>query len=375
VTRSDAVTGPHAQVLAPLGALALALLATAACAPNRGDAYQRAFADGERAETAGRFGDAAASYDRAAREGTVARDREHAAYLAARMLLAAGDRAAAAERLTRIAGATPPREDSAGAALALANLAIERGDEGGYAALEAIIRTRPASGAARAALHRLSHHWDDTRGPAGTAEALDRLAQAPEIRGTEIEPDVVYARAQRVEASGDLEGALAAYLSVADRWPYPQGAFFDDALFRASEVDEHLGRYQHAVDDLERMLAQREVADLSGSYQRPRYSPGLFRIGVLYRDRLHDPARAIEAFHRLYAEFTTSLLRDDALWEEALLWASQGDAKTSCARLETLVATLPDSRYVPCAIARCPAVQRPPKSDAPQACHAYIERR
>ena len=51
---------------------------------------------------------------------------------------------------------------------------------------------------------------------------------------------------------------------------------------------------------------------------------------------------------------THSLLRDDALWQEALLWGEEGDTGTACERLETLVDHFPDSRYVPCAAARCP---------------------
>jgi hypothetical protein len=98
------------------------------------------------------------------------------------------------------------------------------------------------------------------------------------------------------------------------------------------------------------------------------------RIATLYRDRLHDRERAKDAFHRLYCDFTTSNLRDDALWEEASLWREEGDTGTACKRLATLVHDFPDSRYVPCAPKGCPRIARPEKSRAPTTCHAYLER-
>jgi hypothetical protein len=103
-------------------------------------------------------------------------------------------------------------------------------------------------------------------------------------------------------------------------------------------------------------------------------TPALFRIGVIYAKELHDREKARGAFHRLYADFTTSNLRADALWFEASLWAEDGDTKTSCARLDTLTGDFPDSRYVPCAIDKCPAIKRREKSKAPKECHPYLLR-
>ena len=89
---------------------------------------------------------------------------------------------------------------------------------------------------------------------------------------------------------------------------------------------------------------------------------------------MHDRARGRAAFHRLHDEFATSKLRPDALWFEARLWDEDGDAKSACDRLATLANEFPDSRYVPCAIEKCPAVKLADKSKAPKACHPYILR-
>jgi Tetratricopeptide repeat len=100
----------------------------------------------------------------------------------------------------------------------------------------------------------------------------------------------------------------------------------------------------------------------------------VLRIAELYETKLNDRARARDTLHRLYADFKTSTLRDDALWREAELWQKDGDASTACSRLATLTSDFPDSRYVPCAIEKCPKLSRPTKSKAPATCRGYIER-
>jgi hypothetical protein len=111
-----------------------------------------------------------------------------------------------------------------------------------------------------------------------------------------------------------------------------------------------------------------------GSYERPRYIPAILKIAKIYEEKLNDRGKAREALHRLYAEFTTSTLRDDALWREAELWRKDGDTGKMCDRLDTLASDFPDSRYVPCAIDKCPSIKRSSKSKAPKTCHAYLLR-
>jgi TolA-binding protein len=342
------------------------------CAPDRGSAYQSAVAAAMRAETAGRFGEAAARFDDAAANALVARDAAHAKYLAAAMLQRSGARADALARLDAIAAAKPAQADSASAALRAAEMRIAAGDADGWRRLEDMVVTFPNSGAARPALHRLLRHDDETGGPA-TAIAHLRVLEKT-LQTTEIGESLAYEIALRLVVSGETRAARDAFVDVATRWPYPKGTLFDDALYRASELDEKLGRYEVAAQDLERMLDEREVAQLSGSYQRPRYSPALLRLAILYRDRLKDKDRARQAFHRLYADFTTSTLRDDALWQEASLWREDGDTGTACERLVALAEDIPDSRYVPCAMQLCPRVKRAKDSRAPTVCHPYILR-
>jgi tetratricopeptide (TPR) repeat protein len=348
---------------------AFAALAAAACAPAHGAAYESALGQAARDEGAGRFATAARGYDTAATRATRARDADQARWDAAIVTARSGDIAAAARRFEAIA-ADPSSEHVAEAAYRLAGLRIDSGDaDQGWRDMEQIPRRFPAHGVAHAAVRRLVQHADEQGVRAGLDElrALDR-----DLGTTELVELIAFSTAEHLEPLGDDRAARAAFVGIADRWPYPFGAFFDHALWNASLLDEKLGLYQVAIDDLERMLRQRETTSLVGSYERQKYVPAILRIGTLYRDRLHDRARAREAFHRLYAEFAHSTLRDQALWLEASLWHDDGDVDQTCSRLGTLVREFPDSRYVPCAVKQCPALERARNSAAPAECHDYI---
>jgi tetratricopeptide (TPR) repeat protein len=341
-----------------------------ACAPSHGAAYDRAFAAAARAESAGRLAEAADEYDRAANAATRVRDRDRARWDAVDVLLRAGRVADGAARLDSLAR-EPSGEYAALAAYRVASLRIDHGDaDRGWREMEQVPRRFPLHGVAHVAVRRLVDHADDG-GPRAALEELRALER--DVGATELGPLVAFLAAERVEAVGDYEAARAAFVRVADRWPYP-GALFDDALWHASLLDEKLGRYPIAIDDLERMVAERETTTIVGTYERPKYVPAMLRIGALYRDRVHDRAKARAAFHRLYAEFAHSSARDDALWLEAALWRDDGDTRAACDRLAVLVREFPDSRYVPCATRESCGLARPDKSAAPKECHPYITR-
>jgi tetratricopeptide (TPR) repeat protein len=351
-----------------LTAVALGL---AACAPSFGSAYDRSFAGATRAESAGRLDEALADYDRAAELATRKGDRPQAQWAAVDVLVRQDHIADALGRLDTMARDTTS-ERQAEAAYRAASLRIEHGDpDHGWVDLERVPRQFPTSGVAHVAVRRLVAHADDG-GPRQGLHALDALER--DVHDADLSSLIAFLSAEHHETLGDDQAARDAYVHIAEQWPYPHGAFFDDALWRASLLDEKLGRVQPAIDDLERMVSMRETTTLMGSYERRQYVPAMLRIGVLYRDDLHDHVKAREAFHRLYADFAHSTKRDDALWLEAALWRQDGDASTACARLATLVREFPDSRYVPCATASCEGLARPAGSDAPKTCHPYIER-
>jgi tetratricopeptide (TPR) repeat protein len=351
------------------GGLPVVALCLGACAPSRGVPYEMAFAEALRAEGAGRFAEAMAKYDQAASVARRWRDRDQARWDAAEMEVRAASFRGALVRLDAIA-ADPRSEHQAEAAYHAAQLRIDGGDtDRAWLDMEQVPRRFPSHGVAYVAIRRLVAHADE-RGPSyGLAEI--RLLDH-DLGTTELAALLAFLQAQHVETLGDDPGARDAYLRIADRWPYPFGGFFDDALWRASLLDEKLGRDKQAIDDLERMVKERETTTIMGTYERPKYVPAMLRIGELYRDRLHDRAKARDAFHRLYTDFANSAERDDALWLESALWRDDGDTATACRRLATLVHDFPDSRYVPCAIGDCAGLERPAKSAAPQECRPYI---
>jgi tetratricopeptide (TPR) repeat protein len=351
------------------GLLALIALLGAGCAHAAHDTYGATMAEASRAESAGRLDEARAAYDRAAAIARSHGDRDQSTWDAADVTQHQGDIAGATVRLDAIAK-DATSEHQAEAAYRAAALRIDHGQEDeGWRGLEQVARRFPSSGVAHIAVRRLVAHADES-GPLAAAGELEALRR--DLVSTDVEPLVTFLRAKHVEAAGDVVAARDAYLQIADRWPYPHGSFFDDALWHASLLDERLGRYQAAVDDLERLVKVRETTSLMGSYERAKYVPSMLRIGALYRDRLHDNVRARGAFHRLYAGFDRSTRRAEALWLEASLWRDDGDGARSCETLAKLVREFPDSRYVPCSLEKCPALARPAKSAAPSTCRAYI---
>jgi tetratricopeptide (TPR) repeat protein len=360
------------KLLRSVASAGLACVALAGCGgPNRGDAYMRSLAEARRDHHDGRFDLAANKYDEAAKTAKLPRDAVYARYEAALARARAGDVARAAAELRAIATTKPPTAYSAQAAFKAAELARANDEAAGLRELESVVVDFPESGVAQVALGIIVRH-DDESSPDAALTHLERLA--PRVKGTRVEEKVLYERAKHLDTLGRTEAARDAFIEVANKWPYPFGAFNDDSLFRAGEMEEKLGRPREAIALYERLLAQREVSSFMGSYERPRYLPAIQRIAQLYEEKLNDRAMARATLHRLYTDFTSSTLRDDALWREAELWRKDGDTSTACSRLSTLASDFPDSRYVPCTSLRCPAVKRPAKSKAPATCHEYLLR-
>src|SRR5262249_44258345 len=141
----------------------------------------------------------------------------------------------------------------------------------------------------------------EASGEGGVQAYLTTLA--PALAGTELAQYVDYELARSLERAGEPARAREAYLALADRYPYPRGVFWDDALYRAADISAAGGAPDVAIALLERLLRAREPSFLQGSYERGRYADAAFRIGVLYRDALHDPERARQAFERMWSAF------------------------------------------------------------------------
>jgi outer membrane protein assembly factor BamD (BamD/ComL family) len=311
----------------------LLLVLSCACAPTLPAPYVHARAAAEAAYGKQQFEIAGQRWLEAAGAARNSRDRAEARYRAATSFERAGNVARTRELYTLLARGTSERAARATFALALRRYFAELAERGGDRAV-------------------LGY--------------LDRAI--PELGGTDLAEQLYYERARRLEASEQLAPAADAYLAVAERFPYPYGAYWDDALLRGADCAVRLGRPEQAIVLLERMLRARESSHLSGSYERPLFADAAYRLAELYRDSRHDAAAARRAFRAVFDGYPTSTLRDDALWQEALI-ARQSEPRAACAPLSLLVAQFPDSRYAPCATKICVSL---PKTS--RECRAYVAR-
>ncbi len=336
-----------------------------ACSAARPARYEQASHAAERAYSAGRYQEAARSWLEAAAHSEEGRDKHEAEYRAA----ASYERAAQFEQALSIYAriAKQRGERAARAAVAAAEIERRRGsEERAQRLFLAAVRAHPNSGPAELALRE---HLIFVKSNGGVQAALATLEPLiTELSGSELDERLRYERARLLDEAERTEQARDAYLETARRHPYPEGALWDDALFRAAQCEEKLGRPRQAIAVLESMLAEREEAHLSGSYERARYAEARFRIAELYRDALHDPARARTEFRRVWNEHPTTLLRDDALFEEALVAHSSGDQAGTCRALALLVAEAGESRYAPCAPRLCPSLNAPDR----RPCRDYL---
>jgi tetratricopeptide (TPR) repeat protein len=345
----------------------LAAVVGLACAPSIPPRFQEERAAAERAYAAGRYDEAALHWQRAEGAAERKRDRNEARYRRAASLERAGRHAEAQRVLSSV---DEKSSRAARAAYDRAIIEIERGNaEKGYAELKATMRRYPASGVAPSALARLTQREEDRGGLSAALAYLEKVE--PEYRSTELSERIGYLHAETLERANRIPEARDLYLDVAKRFPYPFGALWDDALWKASLLEEKLGNVPGAIQHLERMLKEMEPSSLGqGSYQRPRYAAARFRIAELYRDKVRDPARAVREFRKVWDDHPTSILRDDAAWQEARLERAEGQPDKACSTLRRLIEAAPDSRYSACAQALCPSVSPPPKSK----CHAYVVR-
>lgn len=349
-------------------ACAIAWLMLAGCAPNRGDEYVQKLAEAKRAQSAGRASEAAADYDAAANLAKVPRDRVFCTYLAGLAYASVGNDVQALAHLR----AVDDESYSAVAHYRIAEIALRRGNEAdGFAALQGVVDHYPSHGVARSALYRILAKKDGEEGPATSARYLARLyAHAPQSDLAEV---LLYQQAKRERLAGDTPGALTVFLKVANDYPYPKGVHFDDALAAASEIEEELGHIDLAIVDLQRMLNERESSHVMGSYERPRFAPSALRIAKLL-EKKGDSRGAADAFFAFYKDFASSTDRDDALWKAADIWQKLGEPERACSLRAELAHTFTDSRYVPCATVRCPFIERPKGSKAPNECRDYLLR-
>lgn len=350
--------------------LAAALSLAAGCGPAWGDAYLDAMAAGQRSYHAGRYGEAEKAYAQAVEAAQRLKDRDEAMLLVARMQERAGRLDEARASYEKIVNAVPPGPRVVRAAVAAAMILIGQGKDGeGYARLLDIAKKQPNHGDSRVALLRVLDHERENGGPAAVIALLKK--EQPAFVKTDLEVFFDYQIAKATADKGDLILGRDLLVAHAHAHPYPFDPYNDDAFTRAAEIELELGRPKEAIALLKEMLAVLEHSEKPGSYERPKFPEGQWKIAEIYRDKLNDHASARREFHRLYTDHKYAKQRDDALWEEAKLAAADGDASGACDLTSTIAEKIPDSRYVRCLRELCKTAEVP--KDARE-CPAYIVR-
>jgi tetratricopeptide (TPR) repeat protein len=243
---------------------------------------------------------------------------------------------------------------------------LNEGDRGQALLLfERVMRQYPESALASRALDRCLSSILAEESLQTQLNFLSR--QRPSEKG-DLGEKLDYTKAKLLYQNDQLEAAKGAFLRLASEYPYPTGGYWDDALWYAADIERRSQAPEAALALLHRMLSEREPAHFQGSYQRPRYAEAQFRIAEIYRDDLKDPIRAQSAFRRVFSDHPTSLLRDDALWQEARLAHQLRRHRAACNAVEALIENLPDSRFVGCSKHLCPDAEVPSSSR----CRPYI---
>jgi tetratricopeptide (TPR) repeat protein len=314
------------------------LLVVAACAPAcvptiskpRGEKHLTALAAAEAHQHAGRLDEAAHEYQVAADAAERRVDRDEALYRESRVLARLDRHAEAIAICDKLAAAEPPARRTLRARLDASRYRLLTGEEErAEHDLLALVLEHPDTGPGKSALRvLLSRHVD------GASDAQAALAWVRELEAkagdSATHETLMNVEAELMLTLGQRDEAVRLLETQVDRFPYPKGHRWDDALFRLADLALDAGDPKRAIAYLERMIAVHESSIVVGSYTRPLFPKAALRIARIYRDNLHDTGAALGAYGRVRSEFKNSTVADDALEEEATLRLQNGERDKAC---------------------------------------------
>jgi tetratricopeptide (TPR) repeat protein len=277
----------------------------------------------------GRIDEAASSYGEAARTAERRVDRDEAEYRQARSLVRLERREEAIVMLDAIARRRPISRRTVRARFDAALIRRELGREAeAQEAFRWIIETRPGDGpAGRSLVLHLASYPDDRARITFLRELYDRVGES------DLGDDILFLAAELHVAASERAEAIALFERLVHDHPYPHGQRWDDTLFRLADLADDAGDHVLAIAHLRRILEFYEPTVVPGSQTLPRMPEARMRIARTYRDHLRDWVRAAEEFRAVYRQFTTSLLRDDALYELGVMWLDAGERAEGCSAL------------------------------------------
>jgi tetratricopeptide (TPR) repeat protein len=318
----------------------LALLASACLPPTlsapRGDAHLAALREGERHHHHGRMLEAARAYGEAARLAERRVDRDEALYRQAKSLVRADRPREALPILDRVASTRPPSRRTARALFDAAKLRLALGDrDAAVRGLERVVRAHANEGPGPRALRLLVRIAREEGGIPGALALLARLDA--DLRETDLGDDLLTYEAELARETGDRARARRALERLVEEHPYPEGERWDDALVRLADMDEEDGDAAAAIAHLERLLTVHETTMTPGSYTLPTQPAAALRIARLERDARRDHEAAARAFRRVWDQFSSSTLRDDALLELGEMIEANGERDEACGLYRKIV--------------------------------------
>lgn len=327
-----------------LGALACAALSCSA------PALQPELAQAEEHERAGRNDAALGAYTRA--QGTCTRtenlrlryQRCREAYLGrAELLDRMGKRRQAAEEYKRVPALLSDHDAASAEAIYRAGrIYLELGDDKqAYTLLWRVVTDYPDEEFAADSL-KLVVRDGRKRNPKQLQAELVKLSRG--LPDKAIADNLLYQLANLAENEMNDPTLAVSYLDLlAER--YPKGGLVDDALWHAARLSRKLGDGQGAATRLRKLQSTREVAFGTGSYLSVWHDNGQLELGLVLRDDIGDHAGAARELRKLHTLYPDSILRDDALFEEAVSWAGHSARDKACAALGTLLKKHPESKY------------------------------
>jgi tetratricopeptide (TPR) repeat protein len=333
---------------------ALALYGAQACGPNWPAAYTAATQGARDAYERGDYAAAAAQWAKAEQVAPDERERNECRYRHAVSLQRAGKTKEATALLASL-GSDTGADRQARARFDHATALVREGqDDEGFAELERAVVQFPNFGLAPKATRQLLEREQARAGAKAALVWLGKLES--QVKKTDLSEVLLYERAKLVEVANGGAAALPAYRTLILRYPYPEGSYWDEAILRSAELERQVARPQRAVQWLKFMLAQREQSNFMGSYER-HYSKAQWLLAEIARDDLHDWKLARTEFQRVFEQYPTSLLGDDALFEAATLSHAHGEGDEACSDVERLRESFAQSRHLAAAAALCGAQQ------------------